>query len=221
MRALGAAFCFTALINPLSAQNKNAGAGTAVDGSGSLAKPVTTTITASNDALKVDIKDGSVNYWFYSVDAKGTLALVESKDNFKPTDPGSSVDLSLSAPGSAKVMLVIEAASDEAVVVSAVPDASSPTATSTKEATSTDNYAIIDINTKTYVDYELWTKADPISPFVKQVKQYGRKTAPTDLNLLNDMVLGDPDTYEIKVVVTSPLGDGSTTVSFSETKPLK
>jgi len=33
---------------------------------------------------------------------------------------------------------------------------------------------------------------------------------------LDDIVIGDPDAYEIKVVVKSPQGDASTSVSFRD-----
>ncbi len=213
VRALGAAFCFTALINPLSAQNKNAGTTTAINGSGSLTQPVTSTITAPNDALKVNIADNSsIDYWFYSVDGTGATKLVQTNKDVKPTAPGSAVDLSLSAAGSASVMLVISAASDQDVVVSAVPDATTPSTSCTKVLESDNNYAVIDLLPGTNVKYELWVKKTPLD------NDFAKQYAGT---LSDDMVLGDPDAFEIRVVLTMPQGDGSATVSFSETKPQK
>ncbi|MEQ1745833.1 MAG: hypothetical protein ABMA02_10425 [Saprospiraceae bacterium] len=220
VRALGAAFCFATVLNTVSAQDLRT-ATMSNDGGALVAAPVTTKIMAKNDAVKVDIKSGSIDYLFYSADAKGNLTLVKSGHLAEPSDKNSLVDLNLSKPGSESIVLIVTGSSDESVVVSVVPDAAAPTAASTKEIISTDNYAVIDIKTKTSVDYELWVKDNPFSDFVKDEKQSGTIPAPTDLNLLDDMVLGDADAYEIKVVVVSPQGDGSASVLFSETKPQK
>ncbi|MFN0013706.1 MAG: hypothetical protein ACKVU2_04085 [Saprospiraceae bacterium] len=220
VRALGAAFCFTALFNTVSAQDLRT-ATMSNDGGALAAEPVTTKIMAKNDAVKIDIKSGSIDYQLYAADAKGNLTLVKSGHLDEPADKNSLVDLSLSKPGSESIVLIVTGSSDESVVISVVPDAAAPTAAATKEIISTDNYASIDVKSKTSVDYELWVKDNPFSDFVKDEKQSGTIPAPTDLNLLDDMVLGDPDAYEIKVVVKSAQGDGSATVSFSETKPQK
>lgn len=218
VRALCAAFCFASMTT--SAQDLKSASMT-TDAAASVASPVTKKIIYKNDAVKVDIKQGGVDYAFYSMDAKGSLTPVKSGHLDQPTDKNSAVDLSLSKPGSENVVLIITAQSDADVVVTAVPDAVTPTTSSTKELISTDNYAIIDVKTKSSVDYELWVKDNPFSDFVKDPKQSGTIPAPNDLNLLNDIVLGDGDAYEIKVVLKAPQGDGSASVKFSETKPLK
>ncbi len=229
VRALGAAFCFTALINVASAQigtgtmpSSTSTTSSSDGGSGSLGSaPVTKKIVCKNDAVKVDIKSGAVDYQFYSTDAKGSMTLVKSGHVNEPTDKNSLVDLNLSKPGSESTVLIITAQSDADVVVSAVPDAVTPSTSSSKELISTDNYAIIDLKTKSSVDYELWVKENPFSDFVKDPKQSGTLPAPADLNLLNDMVIGSETAYEIKVVLKAPQGDSTASVKFSETKPQK
>lgn len=229
VRALGAAFCFTALVNVASAQIGTGTMPTSTStspssdgGSGALVSaPVTKKIVCKNDAVKVDIKSGAVDYQFYSTDTKGSMTLVKSGHVNEPMDKNSLVDLNLSKPGSESTVLIITAQSDADVVVSVVPDAVTPSSSSSKELISTDNYAIIDVKNKSSVDYELWVKENPFSDFVKDPKQSGTLPAPTDLNLLNDMVIGSETAYEIKVVLKAPQGDGSASVKFSETKPQK
>jgi len=223
VRALGAAFCFTALIHTVSAQDlrtSTSPSGTGVGG-GVATAPVTKKITAANDAVKVDIKSGAVDYQFYSTDAKGNMTLVKSGHVNEPTDKNSLVDLNLSKPGAEKTVLVITGKSDADVLVSVVPDAVTPTTSSSKELISTDHYAAIDVKTKSSVDYELWVKDNPFADFVKDPKQSGTIPTPADLNLLNDMVIGSETAYEIKVVLKTPQGDSSASVSFSATKPQK
>ncbi|MBK9337450.1 MAG: hypothetical protein IPM98_13125 [Lewinellaceae bacterium] len=186
-----------------------------------MVKSEVTTIIASNGTLSANIKDGSTQYWcYYAIDAEG-----KNRKALDPTDitkaPDGSVQFRLSAPKSTQVMqavLVVAATSDEDVVASAIPDAGASTAFTKKEMSAVAQYATIDVRANTDVDYELWTKADPSGEFVKKEDQSGRKKAPTDLNLLDDIVIGDPDAYEIKVVVTSPKGDGSTGIIFHEKK---
>lgn len=222
VRALGAAFCFTALVHTAFAQDLRTSTSPTTTGAGSsidAAAPVTKKIVCKNDAIKVDIKSGAVDYQLYTTNARGGMTLVKSEHVDEPRDKNSAVDLSLGKPGSESLVLIITAQSDADVVVSAVPDAVTPSTASTKELISTDHYAIIDVKTQSSVDYELWVKENPFSDFVKHPKQFGTIPAPSDLNLLNDMVIGDPEAYEIKVVLKTPQGDGSASVQFSNTKP--
>ena len=225
VRVLCAAFCFTALINVVSAQDTRTSAptstsvGTTDGGALATAEPVTTKLIFKNDAAKVNVLDGSIDYQLYSTDAKGGMTLVKTGHVNEPTDKASLVDLSVGKPGSEQLVLIITAQSDADVVVSVVPDATTPSSSLTKELISTDNYAIIDVTTKSSVAYELWVKDNPFSDFVKE--SAGTIPAPTDLNLLNDMVVGDSDAYEIKVVLTLPQGDNTANVRFSEDKPQK
>jgi hypothetical protein len=183
--------------------------------SGTAVEPVTKKISATNDGLTVDIKQGSIKYEFYATMADGSTSLVKSGMLNEPTDKTSVNDLALTKAGSAEVTLVLTAACDACASVTLKPDGSSPAEVS-KELISTKDMAVVDVKVATEVDYELWVKTTPFSDFEKDEKQSGTIPAPKDMNLLNDIVLTAPDSYEIKVVISSEKGDSSATVSFKD-----
>lgn len=209
-------FAFVAaFLNPVLAQRDALSGGSS--STGTAATTVTKKIVATNDGLTVDIKQGSISYQFFATAADGSTSLVKSGTLAEPANKLSTNDLSLSKPGSKEITLVLTTSCDGCASVSLVPDASSPSAVATtKEIIAQKPVASIDIKANTSVDYELWTKATPFDSFVKDEKQSGTAAAPKDLNLLDDIVIGDPDAYEIKVVVKSPQGDASTSVSFRD-----
>ena len=205
------------LIHPVSAQRDALSGGSSGMGTGTAVGTVTKKIVATNDGLTVDIKQGSISYQFFATAADGFTSLVKSGTLAEPANKLSTNDLSLSKPGSKEITLVLTAGCDACASVSLVPDAASPSAVATtKEIIAQKPVASIDIKANTSVDYELWTKATPFDSFVKDEKQSGTAAAPKDLNLLDDIVIGDPNAYEIKVVVKSPQGDASTSVSFRD-----
>lgn len=214
-----AALAITALvISPAFSQRDGLSTSTGSSGTGSLTTtPVTKKITVSNDALNVDIKQGSISYQLYATLTDGSTTLVKSGTLAEPSNKTSVNDLSLSRPGSKEITLILTTDCDGCASVNPVPDASSPSAVAnTKEIISRQTVASIDIRASTSIDYELWTKATPFDDFVKDEKQSGSAPAPRDLNLKDDVVIGDTDAYEIKVVVKTPQGDAATAVSFRD-----